>query len=90
MSSIRNLKKDVNYLAYELLTEAFTFKHFHPEMDEKKFDEVILNLVKLRNELIARINNPETSSDSTQVKAHFRKIQSDMVNLVRIVNKIEK
>ena len=30
MASIRKLKKDVNYLSYELLTEVFAFKHFHP------------------------------------------------------------
>jgi hypothetical protein len=87
MASIRELKKDLNYLAYDLLTEVFAYKHFHPELDEKKFDEIIIELVKLRNELIARINNPE---DPSKIKAHFNKIQAEMVNLVKIVNRLAK
>jgi hypothetical protein len=87
MASIRELKKDLNYLAYELLTEVFAYKHFHPEMDEKKFDKVILELVKLRNELIARINNPENPSE---LKVHFNKIRTEMINLVKVVDGLAK
>ena len=87
MASIRDLKKDVNYLAYDLLTEVFAYKHFHPELEEKKFDEVIMELVKLRNELIARINNPE---DPTKIKAHFNSVKAEMINLVKIVNGLAK
>ena len=87
MSSIRDLKKDVNYLAYDLLTEVFAYKHFHPELDEKKFDEVIMELVKHRNELIARINHPE---DPAKIKAHFNSVKTEMINLVKIVNGLAK
>ena len=87
MASIRKLKKDLNYLAYELLTEAFTYRHFHPEMKEKKFDETILEVVKLRNELISRINNIENPSE---IKAHFKKIRTEMVDLVKSVDGMAK
>ena len=87
MASIRKLKKDLNYLAFELLTEVFTYRHFHPEMKEKKFDEVILEVVKLRNELIARINNIENPDE---VKAHFKKIRTDLVELVKVVDGFAK
>jgi len=46
MASIRKLKKEVNYLAYELLTEVFAYKHFHPDLEEKKFDSIIKDIVK--------------------------------------------
>jgi hypothetical protein len=87
MASIRKLKKDLNYLAYELLTEVFTYRHFHSEMKEKKFDEVILEVIKLRNELIARINNPENPDE---IKAHYKKIRTEMVNLVKVVDGLAK
>jgi hypothetical protein len=90
MASIRDLKKNINVLTYELLTEAFTYKHFHPEVNEKKFDEVILDLVKLRNELIARINSKEKFDKPAQVKAHFNKIQNEMINLVKVVDGFSK
>ena len=40
MASIKNLKKNINLLTYELLTEVFAFKHFHPELSEKKLIKV--------------------------------------------------
>jgi hypothetical protein len=87
MASIRKLKKDLNYLAFELLTEVFTYRHFHPELKEKKFDEVILEVVKLRNELIARINNVENPDE---IKVHFKKIRTDLVELVKVVDGFAK
>jgi len=90
MASIRNLKKNVNLLTYELLTEAFTYKHFHPGMNEKKFDDVILELVKLRNELISRINNREKFDSTERIKVYYRKIQNDMMNLVKVMDGLSK
>jgi len=87
MASIKELKKDINYLAYDLLTETFAYKHFHPDMDEKKFDEIILNLVRLRNELVSRVNNPDSGAD---MKTHFRKIRSEMVDMVKLVTELSK
>jgi len=87
MASIKELKKDINYLAYDRLTETFAYKHFHPDMDEKKFDEIILNLVRLRNELVSRVNNPDSGAD---MKTHFRKIRSEMVDMVKLVTELSK
>jgi hypothetical protein len=90
MASIRNLKKDLNYLAYELLTEAFAYKHFHPELDEKKLNEAISNMVKLRNELLQRINHQEAFESPAEQKQHFRKIHEDMVKLVETIDDLDK
>ena len=90
MASIRELKKDVNYLAYELLTEAFAYKHFHSDLDEKKFDEVIRNLVELRNELISKINKYNAEGKPVKSKEYFKKIQSELVELVKTINKLTK
>lgn len=87
MASIRKLKKDLNYLVYEILTEVFTYRHFHPEMKEKKFDDIIVEVVRLRNELIARINNPENPAE---VKAHFKKIRTDLAEIIKVVDGLAK
>lgn len=90
MASIRTLKKDLNYLAYELLTEAFAFKHFHPEQEEKKLDEAIRNMVKLRNEILHKINHPVSFESPTEQKQYYRKIQDDMVRLVQVIDDLDK
>ncbi len=81
MASIRKLKKEVNQLAYELLTEAFAYKHFHPELEEKKFDEVIKKIVKGRNDIIGRINNPENHNDTESLNQYYSKVKEDMMSL---------
>lgn len=89
MASIRNLKKDLNYLSYELLTETFAYKHFHPELDEKKLDDAIRNIVKIRNEILQRINHPDTFESPSEQKQFYHKIQEDMVKLVDVIDELD-
>jgi hypothetical protein len=90
MASIRTLKKDLNYLSYELLTEAFAYKHFHSELEEKKFDEAIRNLVTMRNQILRQINHPGSFESPTEQKLHYRKIHEGMVNLVQVIDELDK
>lgn len=87
MASIRKLKKDVNYLSYELLTEVFAYKHFHPGMDEEKFDDIIKNIVKRRNEIINRINNPEPE-DSGNLNVYFNQVKDEMESMIKELDKL--
>ncbi len=90
MASIRNLKKDLNYLSYELLTETFAYKHFHSEMEESKLDEAIRNIVTLRNEILGQINHREAFESPAAQKQHFRSIHENMVKMVDLVNELDK
>ena len=86
MASIKKLKKDVNYLSYELLTEAFAYRYFHPEMKDKRFYDIISRIVLLRNELISRVNHPEMDGKAENVKGHFNQVRQDMIKLVEVMN----
>ena len=88
MASIRKLKKEVNHMAYELLTEAFAYKHFHPEMEEKKFDEVIKKIVKGRNDIIGRINNPENQNDSESLNQYYSRVKEDMISMGKVLENL--
>lgn len=90
MASIRNLKKDLNYIAFELLTEAFAYKHFHNEMKEEKFDTVIANIIKLRNEAIAAINKQHDFETVAAKREHFRKIRSNMIEMAGQLEELGK
>ncbi|MCK5462727.1 MAG: hypothetical protein KAI95_06910 [Bacteroidales bacterium] len=84
MASIKELKDDINYITYDLINECFTFKKYHPEKDGE-VDKVIREIIKLRNELIARTNHPEGGEDRKKLRAHFNKIRSDLGKLVKLV-----
>ncbi|MEE9461904.1 MAG: hypothetical protein V3V53_08735 [Bacteroidales bacterium] len=84
MASIKELKDDINYITYDLINECFTFKKYHPEKDGE-VDKVIREIIKLRNELIARTNHPKGGEDRKKLRAHFNKIRSDLGKLVKLV-----
>jgi hypothetical protein len=90
MSSIRILKKDINRLAFSLLQECFSYRHFSDDLSEDRFDEVIKKLVLLRNDLILRVNHPETDADSTSLKEHYKQVQLDLIKLAEVVEDLKK
>ncbi len=74
MASIRRIKKDIDYLVGEVLSDCDTFMYLYPE---KKHDEaiaIIVDTVNLRNNLIERTRKIEGKS-----KAHFRAIFTDLL-----------
>ena len=90
MASIRILKKDINRLAFELLQECFAYRHYSDNLSEDKFDEVISKLVLLRNDLILRANHPETDAESSNLKAHYKQVQLDLLKLAEVVEELKK
>jgi hypothetical protein len=90
MASIRLLKKDINKQVFNLLQECFAYRHFSDELPEDKFDDVIRKLVHLRNDLITRTNHPESDADAASLKAHYKKVQSDLVQLAGVVEDLKK
>jgi len=90
MASIRLLKKDINKLAFNLLQECFSYRHFSEDLSEDRFDEVIKKLVMLRNDLIVRANHPESDADSTSLKEHYKQVQIDLLKLAEVVEDLKK
>ncbi len=90
MASIRILKKDINRLAFDLLQECFSYRHYSSELSEDKFDDVIRKVVLLRNDLILRANHPETDAESPTLKEHYKQVQVDLIKLVEVVDDLKK
>ena len=89
MASKRNLKKNLNYLTNELLTECFTYQFFHVDMDPKLASEVAAVILSNHNDLVKRINKIENKEDSKMVKEHFKKIKVDFEKSVESLDKLK-
>ncbi len=87
MASIKKLKKDINYLTFELLSECFTLRSIHSGIEENKFEEVIRKLVAKRNELIHKVLHPE-KKDTQSLSRYYNKVRMDMLELVGIVEEL--
>ena len=79
MASRKDLKKDIDYLVYELVADCYGYMYENPEMDLSGFEEIINGAVQLKENLITKINlyDPDTNGNS---RKYFKIIRSDLVN----------
>lgn len=78
MPSIRKLKKDIDLLVFEVISDCFTFGALHPDNQAEEVSGIISDAVTLRNDLIHRVNNPAGSGDPKAVRSHYRLIEKDL------------
>ena len=93
MASIRELKKDINYLTSEIITEAYVRKVLFAGVKETEVSKIIADAIAFRNGLIARVNAPDGKDNPKLVKAFFQKLRKDMADqftdLVKAVNELK-
>jgi len=90
MASIRILKKDINKLAFDLLQECFSYRHYTENLPEDRFDDVIRKIVLLRNDLILRTNHPESDADASSIREHYKQVELDLLKLTKVVEDLKK
>ncbi len=78
MPKIRRLKKDIDYLVFEVISDCFTFGKLHPDEKADEVSGIISEAVSLRNDLIRRVNNPVRNDDPRSIRNHFRDVTKDL------------
>ncbi len=82
MASIKNLKKDINYVLGDIIDEAI-LKAGDPKKTEAFIDETIT----LFDELITKIN----AKDVENKKAHFKSINAELESkAIALLDKVSK
>ena len=79
MASVRELKKDIDYLVYEVISDCFVFSGLHPDNKSEEVSAIISDAVDLRNDLIARVNNPDGKDNPKIVKAYYKSVEKDLL-----------
>ena len=75
MASLKIIKKDIDYLISEVVSDCWTFLYINPDKKAEDVVEIINDSIKLRNELFSRVNNPDKKS----IKAHYKAINQDLL-----------
>ena len=93
MASIRSIKKDIDYLVSEVVSDSYLTIYFHPD---KKDDvlKIMEEAVALRNDLIAKANNPVEKNNPHLVKRHYDQLRRDLLggvdNLFKKISEVSK
>jgi hypothetical protein len=88
MASKRILKKSINNLTFDLISECYVYSFFHRDVKSDKINGVMEDILKLRNDLVNRINNPAHKEDFKENRKYFRSITADMQKLVDTMDKL--
>ncbi len=82
MASIKKIKKDIDYLFYELISDCFTFASVNPMESDEELSALISEAVQKRNEFVVRANNPDGKETPALVRAHYQKLNTDLFTTV--------
>jgi hypothetical protein len=77
MASRRRLKKDIDYLCFEVISDCYNYNYLHPE-NKGEVMEIVKNTIVSRNELIARVNHPDGKDNAKLVKAYYKAVSADL------------
>lgn len=78
MANRRNLKKDINWLTEEVISDCLIYMDFNQVKDEKPIAEIINSVINKRNELFVRINQPTTTIARGEVKKMYNQMVKEM------------
>lgn len=77
MASRKNLKKDIDYLVFELLADCYGCIYENPDMDLSGYEGIINDAIDLKEDLLSRINQFDNSEGNA--KSFFKTIQMDLL-----------
>ncbi len=76
MANKRDLKKVINYVAGELLSECLCNKYLIPGVDVEKVDTLMGRIIAIQDEYLCRVNACG-DKEPKAVKAYYRKLRED-------------
>jgi hypothetical protein len=85
MANIRNTKKDIDYVVNEVIADCLNFLYIKKADTEDQTLTLIDEMLILRDDLYARVNNIDGKDNPALVKAHFRKIFKDLEEKSNVV-----
>jgi len=75
MASVKNLKKDINFVLADIIEECYAWQLVNAEKDDFKAEEIIDEAIATFDSLIEEVN----AKNIENKKAHFNTIQSKLV-----------
>ena len=88
MASVKNLKKDINFVLGDVIEECYTWELLNSDGDTKKSAAIVDEAILAFDSLIERLNDKKVENK----KSHFKAIQTDLIStaegLLAKVNKL--
>ncbi len=89
MASIRNLKKDINYVLGDIIEAVYFWEAANNKQNSKEGSSIIDEAIKVFDDLIEKVNKRDVDNR----KAHLKKVQASLEEkasgLIEKLNKLK-
>lgn len=87
MASVKNLKKDINYILGDIIEECYMWELSNPDKDTKNSQAIIEEAIGSFDSLLEKVNSKNVENK----KAHYKSVQSDLEGVaVKLLEKVNK
>ncbi|HRZ96892.1 MAG TPA: hypothetical protein P5084_05005 [Paludibacter sp.] len=91
MASRRKLKKTINFVTSELITDIYFHCLMNKNIDEEKVENLVTEAVNISRDFILRAIRPDGKNNPQRVKFYYKKLFSDwQIATKSIIDKKEK
>ena len=91
MANSRTLKKGIQLVTSDLITESYINYLMLKKMDNAGFDAIVEKIADINNDFLARVNHPNGTKEPKLVKTYYKKLIVDFNKEVdQIIEKLNK
>lgn len=83
MASIRSLKKDINFLTSELVTQAYLNQFLFKRISNEELAKYIGDALDFRNKFVEQTNHPDGKDNPKLVRVYYKNLRKDMLEQFR-------
>jgi len=80
MANCRDLEKDINFLAEQIMTEGFSFLEYSPVNNQENVLEILHEAEQIRQQLVYRVNHLPKGTKQ-EIKKYYKDIVEDLYKL---------
>jgi hypothetical protein len=87
MASVKNLKKDINYVLGDVIEECYTWELVNPSADNKKSQAIVEEAITSFDTLISKVNDKNVENK----RVHYKSVQVDLQKAAStLIGKVNK
>ncbi|MGB5242412.1 MAG: hypothetical protein WBN16_08200 [Lutimonas sp.] len=90
MSSIQNLKKDLNHVLSDVIEECYVAQLTSDEKKSEKFEKIIDESIQVFDQLIERINDKKVENRAGHLKAVKKDLELNANELLDKIGKLKE
>ena len=88
MASIKNLKKDINFVLGDIIDECYTWEILNPKGDTKQVDAIIDEAIASFDALIVKVNAKKVADKKAYFKGIYTELEETANKLLAKINNL--